>query len=197
MPFLRFTPAAVKLFALLGDWASSALQRALRFQQTRDRNIEDELTGAYNYAYMIKRLDQEMTRARSYQLVLTVLALRIVDYDEIIPVRVPGVLKTLSLVLRHHIRPIDILGKYVTDDVFLIVLPHLSAQEGHSLAAQIGREVEAFGFKPFDDDRSLVVATGAASVTADTSNAEALVEDALGARQEPTRADHPRRALRE
>ena len=64
IPFLRFTPAAVRLFALLGDWASSAFQRALRFQHTQDRNVEDELTGAYNYHHTRKRLCDEIVRAR-------------------------------------------------------------------------------------------------------------------------------------
>ena len=179
MPFLRFTPAAVKLFTLLGDWASSAFQRALRFQRTQDRNVEDELTGAYNYPHTEKRLSEEVVRARQYQVPLTLVALRIDDYDQILPVRVPRVLRTLSLVFRHYTRPIDIVGKYITENVFLIVLPHVGAQEGQSLTDRISREVEAFEFKPFDDDRSLTVTTSLASFSDATTSAEALVDDAL------------------
>ena len=180
MPFLRFTPAAVKLFTLLGDWASGSFQRALRFQRTQDRNVEDELTGAYNYPYTEKRLSEEIVRSRQYQIPLTLVALRIDDYDQIVSVRVPGVLRTLSLVFRHYTRPIDIVGKYVTDDVFLIVLPHVGAQEGQSLADRISQEVGAFEFKPFDDDRSLTVTTGLAPFSDATTSARALVDDALG-----------------
>ncbi len=179
MPFLRFTPANIKLFTLLGDWASSAFQRALRFQRTQDRNVEDEQTGAYNYPHTSKRLQEEIRRARQYQLPLTLLAVRIEDYDEIMPVQVPGVLRTLGVVFRHYIRPIDILGRYITDDVFLIILPHVAADEGRSLATRISREVEAFDFKPFNDDRNLTVTPGLAFLSEDTTNAEPMVEEAL------------------
>ena len=183
MPFLRFTPAAVKLFTLLGDWASSAFQRALRFEQTRDRNIEDELTGAYNYSYTLKRLNEEVLRARRYQVPLTLMAVSINDYESIPPVKLPGVLRTLSLVFRRYIRPIDILGKHLTEGVFLIVLPHMSQKEGTSLALRMSREVEAFGFAPFDDDRQLRVSVGLVPFTEEVASAELLIEEALQALQ--------------
>ena len=160
----------------------------MRFQRNKDRNIEDELTGAYNYPHTEKRLSEEVVRARQYQVPLTLVALRIDDYDQILPVRVPRVLRILSLVFRHYTRPIDIVGKYVTDDVFLIVLPHVDAQEGRSLADRITQEVEAFGFKPFDDDRSLAVTTGLASFSESTTSAEALVDEALRSLREPSDA---------
>ncbi len=183
MPFLRFTPAAVKLFTLLGDWASSAFQRALKFEQTRDRNIEDELTGAYNYSYTLKRLNEEVLRARHYQVSLTLMAVGINDYGSIPPVKLPGVLRTLSLVFRRHIRPLDILGKHVSDGVFLIVVPHTNLKESTSLAARMSREVEAFGFKPFDDDRQLRVSVGLVPFTEEVASAETLLQETLQALQ--------------
>ena len=189
MPFLRFTPAAVKLFALLGDWASSALQRALRFQQTRDRNIEDEVTGAYNHSYVLKRLGEEIERSRLYGVPLTLVAVRVEGYEEIPPVKVPGVLRTLSFVFRHGTRTIDVLGKHADEGTFLFVLPHVSNEEGAALADRLRREVSAFGFKPFDDERSLAVVPGVASFSEDTPNAEALVEDALRAVEGTVAAD--------
>jgi GGDEF domain-containing protein len=120
---------------------------------------------------------------------LSVVALRVDGYEEISPVRLPDVLRTLSLVFRHHIRTIDILGRYVTDDVFLLILPHVGAEEGRSLAARIGREVAAFGFKPFEDDRDLTVCATSATIKEDTPGAGALIEDALRDLPDPARAD--------
>src|SRR5262249_55942163 len=157
MSFLNFTPTAVKLFTLIGDWASSAFQRALQFQQTRDRNVEDEVTGAYSYAHMTKRLGEELYRARAFDVALTLLAVRIDDYDAIPLVKLPAILRTLSLVFRHHIRPVDILSKYASDDIFLTALPHCDAIQGASLAAQLREEVESYGFQPFDDEQVLTI----------------------------------------
>ncbi|BBL79989.1 hypothetical protein RxyAA322_18430 [Rubrobacter xylanophilus] len=179
MPFLRFTPAATRLFTLLGDWASSAFQRALRFQQTRDRNVEDELTGAYNHAYLLKRAEEEVFRARTYGVPLSLLALRAEDHERIPPVRLPGVLRTLSLVFRHHIRPVDVLGKHAEEGTFLLLLPHLTAGEAEALAEKLRREVEGFGFKPFEtDDRTLRLCTGRATFSG-AGGARELVEAAV------------------
>ncbi len=179
MPFLRFTPAAVRLFSLLGDWASSAYQRALKFRQTKDRNVEDEITGAYNYFYVLKRVGEEMERARQYGIPMSLLVITVADYGDIPLIRVPNVLRTLSLILNHQVRPYDVLGKYLTEGVFLLLLPHASMQQSISLGERISREVEAFGFKPFDDDRDLRLITGATSLSESVTSAEALVEEAV------------------
>src|SRR4051794_1745309 len=179
MAFLRFTPAAVKLFTLLGDWATIAFQTAMRFQETRDRNVSDELTGAYNFSYITKRLAQEIDRAQRYGIPLMLLALRVGQHDAIPPVKLPQILQTLGFVFRQHIRPIDILGKGATDDTFLVVLPHLTEQEGQVLAERVRGEIEAFGFQPFDDDRTLQVQVSLVSASESPSSAEEMVERAL------------------
>ena len=178
MPFLRFTPGSVKLFTLLGDWASSSFQRALRFQKTQDRNIDDEITGAYSYSYMIKRLDEELARAKRYGTPLTLIALRIEDYASMAPVRLPGVLRTVSLVLRHGTRGVDVLGKHSSDDTFLIILPHTGVEGAEILAGRLRTAVESFEFKPFDDDRNLRIGVGLASPSEDFG-ADALIVAAL------------------
>jgi polysaccharide biosynthesis protein PelD len=189
MPFLRFTPAAVKLFALLGDWASSAFQRALRFQQTLDRNIEDEITGAYNYFYVVKRLGEEIERFRRYGIPLTLVALGIKDYGEILPVKLTSVLHTLNLTFGPQMRTFDILGKYVTDGMFLLVLPHTTMHQAQTVAEWFKREIDALEIKPFDDDCNLEVNVGVASVSKDVTGPELLIEEAVRALHAGNRLD--------
>lgn len=179
MPFLRFTPTAVKLFTLLGDWATTAFQTAMRFQETRDRNVSDELTGAYNFSYVTMRLAQEVDRAQRYGIPLTLAALRVGQQDAIPPVKLPQILQTLGFVFRQHIRPIDILGRGATDDTFLVVLPHLTEQEGRALAERVRGEIEAFGFQPFDDDRTLDVQVALVSAAEVPVSAEEMVDRVL------------------
>jgi GGDEF domain-containing protein len=179
MPFLRFTPTAVKLFTLLGDWATTAFQTAMRFQETRDRNVSDELTGAYNFSYITKRLAQEVDRARQYGLPLTLVGLRVEQHDAIPPVKLPMILQTLGFVFRQHIRPIDILGKGATDDTFLVVLPHVTEAEGQALAERVRGEIEAFGFQPFDDERTLQVRVALVGATEVPGGADDMIDRVL------------------
>jgi diguanylate cyclase (GGDEF)-like protein len=179
MPFLRFTPTAVKLFALLGDWASSAFQRALSFQQTRDRNIEDEVSGAYNYFYLLKRLGEEIERSRRYGMPLTIMAISINDYEKIPPVKATGVLRMLSLSFRRQTRAWDILGKYPVDGIFLLVLLHTTTHAAQTVAKRLQREFEAFDLKAFDDERGLEIQIGIASPSESVTEAESLVEEAV------------------
>jgi polysaccharide biosynthesis protein PelD len=179
MPFLRFTAAAVKLFALLSDWASNAFQRALKFQQTRDRNIEDEVTGAYNYSYVLKRLGEEIDRSRRGGIPLTLIALSIKDHKEMTSVKLTTVLRTLNLTYRRHTRGWDIFGKYATDGIFLLVLPQATRHQAEIVAKRVERELEAYEFKPFDDDRNLEVNTGLASLADNVTGEDLLVEEAV------------------
>ncbi len=178
MPFLRLTPSAVKLFSLLGDWASSAFQTALQFQQTRDRNIVDELTGAYSASYITKRLSEELARARMYALPLSVLAIRIDRYAAIPSIRLPSVLQALSVVFHRYIREIDVLGKLTTDDGFIVLLPQLSAEEGQAVGERIRREIDAFAFQPFDTEQTLSVSVAVASLGPDVAAPDDLIDKA-------------------
>jgi polysaccharide biosynthesis protein PelD len=188
MPFLRLTPSAVKLFSLLGDWASSAFQTALQFQETRDRNIVDELTGAYSASYINKRLSEELARARMYKLPLSVLAIRIDRHAAIPPVKLPSVLQALSVVFRRYIREIDVLGKSATDDGFVVLLPQLTAEESQAVGERISREVEAFAFQPFDTEQTLSVSVAVASLGPDIARPEDMID---GQRALPVMAAGP------
>lgn len=179
MPFMRFTPAAVKLFTLLSDWASSAFQRALKFQQTRDRNVEDEITGAYNYFYILKRLGEEVERHRRHGVPVALVAVQVKDYNDIEPVKLPSVLRTLRLIFRRQTRPYDVLGKYSSEGILLLVLPHATVEQAQVVAGRIKQEIEAFVFKPFNDERTLKIATGLASPSDVVRNSEALVEETM------------------
>ncbi|MBI3969543.1 MAG: GAF domain-containing protein [Chloroflexi bacterium] len=174
MPFLRFTPSAVKLFTLLGDWASTAFQTALRFQESQDRNIDDVLTGAYSYPYFAKRLSEEIERARGYHLPLTLLALRLEDYELISPVRLPLLLQTLGVVFRQQVRSIDVIGKHPRGDAFLIALPHITVSDAQVLASRLRREIEAFGFKPFSSEEPLTVSVSAVDAVGVTRTEDAI-----------------------
>ena len=178
MPFLRFTPTSVKLFALLSDWASSAFQRALRFQQTRDRNIEDERTGAYNYFYVLKRLSEEIERSRRYGLPLTLMALSIRDYERIPIGNSTRVLRMLSHTIRRHTRTWDVLGKHPIEGTFLLILLHTSADVAEVVAERLKRETEAFKFETLADYK-LDIHIGRASLSETAADAETLVEQAV------------------
>jgi diguanylate cyclase (GGDEF)-like protein len=179
MPFLRLTPSAVKLFSLLGDWASSAFQTALQFQQTRDRNVVDELTGAYSASYISKRLSEELARARMYQMPLSVLAIRIDHYPSIPAVKLPSVLQALSVAFRRYIREIDVLGKSAMDDSFIVLLPQLTAEDASAVGERIRREIEAFAFQPFDTEQTLSISVAVASLGPDVQRADDLIAKAL------------------
>ncbi len=60
------------------------------------------------------------------------------------------------------------------------------------MAAKVARELAAFGFKPFEDDRDLTVSTTSATITEGTPGAEALIEEALRDLHDPDHADLPR-----
>jgi hypothetical protein len=77
LPFLRLTPTTLRLFELLLDWTSTALKNALRFEQADAGNIRDGRSGLYLPAYTRQVLDEELQRARRYELPLSIVTLQL------------------------------------------------------------------------------------------------------------------------
>jgi GGDEF domain-containing protein len=124
-------------------------------------------------------LGEEIDRSRRGGLPLTLIALSIKDHEEITPVKLTTVLRTLNLTFRRHTRAWDIFGKHATDGIFLLVLPQATTHQAQIVAERLERELEGYEFKPFDDDRNLEVNTGLVSLAENVTSADLLVEEAV------------------
>jgi polysaccharide biosynthesis protein PelD len=152
LPFLRLTAASLDRLGLVADWGARALANARTHQETRARTIEDDLVGAYTYAYYERRLQEEETRADRYGRPLAVVVFRIQRFGAVAPERRIELGRVLSLVFSRTLRDVDIVCRYATEDSFAIILPETPPANAEVVVERLSREIANFHFAPYADE---------------------------------------------
>lgn len=136
----HFTTEETGLCTTLGQQAAAAINNARLYRQLQDqkKTIEfqattDGLTGLFNHRHFFERLRAEVTRARRYGLVLSLLMLDLDDFksvnDRFGHPAGDEVLHRVSDVIRGQLRQnLDIPARYGGEE-FAVILPHTGTQE--------------------------------------------------------------------
>lgn len=166
--FLKFTPSRIRLFGLILEWASAALQNALLFEARRHRSIEDELAGAYTAGHAMKCLGEDIVAARRYQLPLS-----------IVVVQASGkTLPEIVAALRPCLRQVDFIGRHPEPDKLLIVLPMTRLEGAHAGVQRMKSEFHPNGALPSANGH-LSVRFGVAAFSPAVTGPEEMLERAL------------------
>lgn len=152
LPFLRLTAASLDRLGLVADWGARALANARAHQETRARTIEDDLVGAYTYAYYQRRLHEEEIRADRYGRPLAVVVFRILRFGAVAADRRSELGRVLSLVFSRTLRDVDIVCRYATEDAFAIILPETPPARAEVVVERLTREIGNFHFAPYADE---------------------------------------------
>jgi diguanylate cyclase (GGDEF)-like protein len=142
----------------------------------------DDLTGIWNKRYFRRQLPQEIERARTFNIPLTLLLFDIDEFKEINDScgHVIGdvVLSELCGVVRETLRPTDVLARFGGDE-FAIILPHTDASGAVAVAERVLKRVRALSI-PTDDDGMVhcAVSIGIAEFPRDESTANDLIRRA-------------------
>ena len=156
LPFVKFNPQTVRMASLLADWCGAAIENARTYKETKDRNISDDITGAYTYGYLQERLKEEFSRARRYKRPLTVLSLDIADFQTFSNKVKQDVLTVLSLVLKNKLRDVDLLFHGGDPGRYVIILPDTPLESSLVPKQRMLQEINAFKFKPYEDENKLL-----------------------------------------
>lgn len=136
----HFTIDETALCTALGEQAAAAFRNARLYRQLQDqkKTIElqattDGLTGLFNHRHFFERLRAEVTRARRYGLVLSLLMLDLDDFkhvnDRFGHPAGDQVLRAVSDVLCAQLRhDLDIPARYGGEE-FAVILPHTGTLE--------------------------------------------------------------------
>ncbi|HYC62640.1 MAG TPA: GGDEF domain-containing protein [Thermoanaerobaculia bacterium] len=142
----------------------------------------DDLTGIWNKRYFRRQLPQEIERARTFNVPLTLLLFDIDEFKEINDrcghVIGDVVLSELCGVVRETLRPTDIMARFGGDE-FAIVLPHTDAFGAIAVAERVLKRVRGLAI-PTDDDAGLrcSVSIGIAEFRREDSSANDLIRRA-------------------
>ncbi len=167
----RFTEDERRLFSQLAVLAAIAIHNADLFAVLEELAITDGLTDVYNHRHFYDRLAEEVTRARRYELPLSLLILDIDDfkaYNDAFGHRAGDVvLHDLAALLKAQTRlHVDLVARYGGEE-FAIILPSTGlmgaatlGERLRSAVAEQGRPPE--GVRPAGSDLPLAAAQGSA-----------------------------------
>lgn len=162
---------------------SVAVENSELYKLTKRLSITDELTGLFNYRFLLQRMDEEIERARRFERPLSLL---MVDADEFKGYNdthghITGdhALSELADVLRSAVRDVDVVCRYGGEE-FAVLLPETDA-EGAFVAAEKLRD--AVASHPFPDgdgtpNQKLTISVGLSSFPRYSKDREALLQQA-------------------
>lgn len=111
----------------------------------------DELTGLYNRTYLHQRLDEELSRAKRYNIDVSCLLFDI-DFFKVINDMYgydwgDKLLIQISEIMKTHIRKEDILTRY-GDEEYMLILPNTDENNAYILAERIRKDIADMEFIP-------------------------------------------------
>jgi two-component system, cell cycle response regulator len=167
-----FTPEEIEACQMVVGLSVNAIRNARRFsylQEEKERlealSVTDQLTGAFNHAFLRMRLGDELELARSVGSRFAFLMLDIDDFKRVNDTygHLIGdeVLREVTEEIRRVIRKADFLARYGGEE-FGILLPHTAREGARRLAERIRRSMSRKRFSALPTDERLTVSIGVA-----------------------------------
>ncbi|MFB6226888.1 MAG: response regulator [bacterium] len=160
-------------------------------RQLTPETLTDTVTGLFNWDVFMRRLDEEINRTRRYESYFSLLALKVVGFEdfrtEYSSSQLDEYLEEVSKVMIENLRESDIASRK-DGDHFWLISPGTRAHEARLLALRLNQELEA-GIRLADEGTELTSTfyAGIRSVNpskneiSEVVTSHMLIEDAKGA----------------
>jgi diguanylate cyclase (GGDEF)-like protein len=153
----EFTPQERQVLAIFATQVSMLLDTIRAREKIANLADTDELTGIWNKRYFRRQLPQELERARTFNVPLSLLLFDIDDFKQINDgfghVIGDVVLSELCGAVRESLRPTDIVARFGGDE-FAIILPHTDARGAAAVANRVLGRVRALTI-PTDEEGAI------------------------------------------
>lgn len=173
----EITAEDVKIFAMFLAQAVAAWENSQSFENTLTKSHTDSLTSLWNYGYFQYTLDEELTKAQTEKLPLSLMMIDIDNFkhfnDSYGHLQGDSALRHISGILKENCRKIDIVCRYGGEE-FAIILPANSKQEAQALGERILKAIAAKEIL----NNHFTVSIGIASFPQDCLNKETLIQKA-------------------
>jgi diguanylate cyclase (GGDEF)-like protein len=150
--------------------------------QEKNRSLQreantDELTGAYNKRFLLRRLTEEYKKVINYGIHSSIIFLDIDHFKKINDTysHVVGddVLKALGKIIRAHLKDTDVFARYGGEE-FVVLTPFTRFPKGDNLANKIRVAVQKHAFKSRKHTLKVTISAGVASLPTANSGLQAL-----------------------
>lgn len=176
----------LSLFSLVADQAGLVLQIARLYSELEANLNLDSLTGLYNQHYFLRRLSEEISRARRYSLNVSLILL---ELDDLAGYRERNgrtmaelVLSDLGSLLKRSTREVDLAARY-GEERFALLLPETRRIGALRLAERLLGTIADYPFPSArkGETEKLTACAGIASYPANAENDRELLFKAMDA----------------
>jgi diguanylate cyclase (GGDEF)-like protein len=144
-----FSERDIYFLDTLANHAAIAFENYLLYKKLKHESITDELTGIYNYRFLLRSLKVEIKRAARFNGVFSFLMLDVDNLKEYNDTNGhlygSKALKIIAGLIKNECREIDIIAKYGGDE-FSVILPHTDLPGAKSLSRRILDAVRNYKF---------------------------------------------------
>ena len=167
------------LLDCVSDQLAAVINHSVLFEQVYEDVLTDALTGLPNSRFLFMHTEREFARAERLKSQVSVLVVRIDDFDTIRRSRGHAVGARITTEVAHAlriaIRPYDVCAYYASDE-FIVVLAGCGAEEAEHKRKELRRCVDDIYFEATPGQRvPLRVSVGAAVLPDDGKSFEALL----------------------
>ncbi len=144
--------------------------------------VTDELTGLYNYRYLMRELQREIYRTQRFGKPFSVIMFDIDHFknynDANGHVKGDELLKKMARLIEEHTRRTDTAARYGGEE-FFIILPGLEKNEAASIAEKMQQLIERHRFynQKGQPNKNLTISTGVATFPQDANDLRNLIEN--------------------
>ena len=135
-----FTDFDLKILLYIVRQSAVAVENAELYKELKYLTVTDPLTNLYNYRHFMRTLDYEIGRFHRFGDPLSLLIMDVDDfkaYNETRgAVRGDEILKAVGDILSKHLREVDIICRYASDE-FAVILPATDVAEAKTIARKI------------------------------------------------------------
>lgn len=174
-------PKDTDKFLILARQFLVGLKRAILFKEVQEMTITDGLTRLFNRRYFSERLEEELSRSKSFSYPLTFLMIdidRFKDINDHFGHLVGDViLKEIAETVKSGIRLVDFAGRYGGEEL-AVVLAETNKQQALFASERIRQSVSSRIIKAYDEDLKVTVSIGIASFPEDGLKSGSLIEKA-------------------
>lgn len=175
----HFTPAHARLASAFADQVAIALENARLFSEVQELARTDALTGLYNRRGLLEVGQIEFLRARRFQRPFCAI---LVDIDHFKRINdryghtLGGdpALKALAQQLLHHVREIDLVGRYGGEE-FVVLLPETDLTGCYQVAERLRQAVQEMKIETPVGVLQLTISLGVAICDESTPTLEMLI----------------------
>jgi len=171
------------LLATVANDLTVAVENSELYKLTKKLSITDELTGLFNYRYLLQRMDEEIERARRFGRPLSLLMIDADDFklynDTHGHIAGDGALAELAGVLHSAVRDIDVVCRYGGEE-FAVLLPETDSEGAFVTAEKLREAVAGHRFPDGEGDSSqrITISLGLTSFPRSAGDREALLRQA-------------------